>query len=162
MGTRNIAVKFGRGLLAPGLTALMLLVPSISAAELPKTPEAMMGEIRAAIETHDYDALKNLVFWKGAGKIKKRIVRFTLYRALGRKIKSITWENIPADGFDALIATGKLAPNMEMRHAVRVVFDEEPLPKTGKQPTSVFPVGMRDGVYRIGLVNRAGPDDDGD
>ena len=51
---------------------------------------------------------------------------------------------------------------MEMRHAVRVVFDEEPLPKTGKQPTSVFPVGKRDGVYRIGLVNRAGTDDDDD
>ncbi len=162
MRLRTIAATLGRGLLAPGLMVLMLVLPSASAAELPKTPEALMADIRTAIETKDYDILKELVFWEGTGKIKKRIVRFHLYRALGRKIKSITWEDFPEDGFDAAIATGKLAPNMEMDHAVRVVFDEEIVPQSGKQPTSVFLVGMKDGVYRIGLVNRAVADDDDD
>ena len=41
-------------------------------------------------------------------------------------------------------------------------FDEEPIDASGKLPTSVFLVGRRDGVFRIGLVNRAGMDDDDD
>ena len=89
MRLRTIAATLGRGLLAPGLMVLMLVLPSASAAELPKTPEALMADIRTAIETKDYDILKELVFWEGTGKIKKRIVRFHLYRALGRKIKKI-------------------------------------------------------------------------
>ena len=122
----------------------------------------MMDTIRTAIETRDYDMLKDLVFWKDVGKIKKRIVRFHLHRNLGRKIKSITWEDFPDDGLDAAIATGKLAPNMDMTNAVRVIFDEDPINTAGKLPTSVFLVGKREGVWRIGLVNRAGLDDDDD
>lgn len=162
MKIRTIAAMIGRGLLAPGLAALIMMQPAASAAELPETPEALMADIRTAIETKDYDILRNIVFWKDTGKIKKRIVRFHLNRNLGRKIKSISWEDFPEGGMDGILATGKLAPNMEMTNRVRVIFDEEPLPKTGKQPTSVFLVGKRDGAYRIGLVNRAGFDDDDD
>ena len=121
-----------------------------------------MGQIRLAIETRDYDILKRIVLWKDAGKIKKRVVRFHLNRNLGRKIKSMSWETFPEDGMDALIATGKLVPNMEMTHAVRVIFDEEPINASGQLPTSVFLVGKRKGVYRIGLVVRTGFDDDDD
>lgn len=151
----------GRGLLAPGLLALAL-VPAAAAAELPSTPDAAMNYIRTAIDQKDYGAFEKMVFWKDTGKIKKRIVRFHLSRSLGRKIKSITWEPFPEDGFDAAVATGKLAPNMEMTNAVRVVFDEPPIEKTGKYPTAVYLVGLRKGVWRIGLVNRAGFDDDDD
>ena len=97
-----------------------------------------------------------------AGKIKKRVVRFHLNRALGRKIKSITWEDFPADGMAGVLATGKLVPNMTVTHAVRVVFDEPPVAASGKPPTAVFLVGKRRQVYRIGLVIRAGVDDDDD
>ena len=121
-----------------------------------------MDYIREAIETRNYDLLKDLVFWEDAGKIKKRIVRFHLSRNLGRSIKSITWEDFPEDGMDAAIATGKLKPNMKVTNAVRVIFDEEPINESGKLPTSVFLVGKRGDVYRIGLVVRAGSDDDDD
>ncbi len=121
-----------------------------------------MAQIRNAIETRNYDALKKLVLWKDAGKIKKRVVRFHLARNLGRKIKSITWEDFPEDGLDGVIATGKLVPNMAMTNAVRVIFDEEPINAAGKLPTSVFLVGMHNNAYRIGLVVRKGGDDDGD
>lgn len=119
-----------------------------------------MGQIRLAIETRDDDILKCIVPWKDAGKIKKRVVRFHLNRNLGRKIKSISRETFPEDGMDALIATGKLVPNMEMTHAVRVISDEEPVNASGQLPTSVFLVGKRTGVYHIGLVVRTGFDDD--
>ncbi len=151
-----------RGLLASGLTLFLMAGQAASATSLPSSPDAMMQTIRSAIETKDYDALKTLVFWKDVGKIKKRIVRFHLHRNLGRKIKSITWEDFPEDGFDHAIGSGKYAPNMEMTHAVRVIFDEPPITATGKLPTSVFLVGKRKGAWRIGLVNRSGFDDDDD
>ena len=150
-----------RGLLAPGL-ALCFLASSGQAAEMPKDRDEVLDYIRTAIETKDYDMLREMVFWKDTGKIKKRIVRFHLARSIGRPIKSISWETFPEDGFDAAIATGKLAPNMDVSHAVRVIFDEEPIDAKGKLPTAVFLVGKRKDVYRIGLVNRAGFDDDDD
>ena len=150
-----------RGLLAPGV-ALLFLASPVSAVEMPRDQQQVIDYIRKAIETKDYDMLREMVFWKDTGKIKKRIVRFHLARSLGRPIKSITWEEFPENGFDAAIATGKLAPNMEVSHAVRVVFDEEPINAAGKLPTAVFLVGKRKDVFRIGLVNRAVDDDDDD
>lgn len=150
-----------RALIAPGLAACLLTLPA-AAVDMPRDKDAVIDYIRTAIETKDYDMLREMVFWKDTGKIKKRIVRFHLARSLGRPIKSITWEPFPEDGFDAAVATGKLAPNMDVSHAVRVIFDEEPINEAGKQPTAVFLVGMRKDVYRIGLVNRAGFDDDDD
>ncbi len=161
MRARLRAVKIGRGLLAPGLAAFMLASPA-GAVELPRDPDALVETIRTAIETRDYDTLQALVFWKDAGKIKKRIVRFHLNRNLGRKIKTIDFEEFPEDGMDGVLATGKLAPNMKVTHAVRVVFDEPPIDASGKLPTSVFLVGKRNDVFRIGLVNRSGFDDDDD
>ena len=86
--------RIGRGLLAPGL-ALFLVASPAQAVEPPADQDVMVGLIRTAIETHDYDILKDLVFWKDTGKIKKRIVRFEMHRALGRKIRSIAWEEFP-------------------------------------------------------------------
>ncbi|MEM7210917.1 MAG: hypothetical protein AAF479_03330 [Pseudomonadota bacterium] len=162
MGIRNIVRNVCRGLLAPGMAILLWAGPASAATELPETPDAMVDTIRSAIESKDYDALRELVFWKDVGKIKKRIVRFHLNRNLGRKIKTITWEDFPEDGLAAHIATGKLAPNMEMTNRVRVVFDEPVIEATGKPPTAVFLVGKRKGAWRIGLVNRSGFDDDDD
>lgn len=149
-----------RGCIAPGLAVIM--AASAAAAELPKDRDAVVGYIKAAIETRDYDMLKDLVFWKDAGKIKKRVVRFHLSRSLGRPIKSIGFEEFPADAFDQVIAEGRYAPNMEIRHAVRVIFDEPVSETTGKPPTAVFLLGKREDVFRIALVNRAFDDDDDD
>ncbi len=149
-----------RGLLAPGLAVLMTV--SAVAAELPKERDQVVEYIRTAIETRDYDMLKDLVFWKDTGKIKKRIVRFHLSRSLGRPIKSIGFEDFPADAFDEVKAGGRYAPNMEITHAVRVIFDEPVSETTGKPPTAVFLLGKRKDVYRVALVNRAFEDDDDD
>jgi len=122
----------------------------------------VQAAIKQAIEESDYEQLKELVFWKDAGKIKKRIVRFQLNRNLGRPIKTITFEDFPANGLAAAEASGKLAVNMPVTNRVRVVFDEDPINDSGKLPTSVFVVGKKRGVYRIALVVRKGMDDDGD
>lgn len=138
------------------------MTASVAAAELPDQQDEVIDYIRTAIETSDYDKLADLVFWKDTGKIKKRIVRFHLSRSLGRPIASIAWEDFPEDAFDAVVATGKYAPNMEITNAVRVVFDEEVSAKTGKKPTAVFLIGPHKDVFRIALVNRAFDDDDDD
>ena len=155
-----------RGLLAPGICALMLVLPAAAApadlprADLPKDGEALVSMIRTAIETSDYDTFERLVLWKDAGEIKHRVVRFQLNRNLGRPIRSIAIEPFPEHGLDAAVATGKLAPNMEVTHRVRVVFDEPPVAATGKPPTSVFLVGLHGDAYRIALVNQVRDDDD--
>jgi hypothetical protein len=43
-----------------------------------------------------------------------------------------------------------------------VIYDEPPFKDDGKQPTSVFLVGKKDGAYRIALVVRNFEDDDDD
>jgi hypothetical protein len=150
-----------RGLIAPGLCAIMLALPGTAApADLPRDGDALVSTIRAAIEARDYETLESLVLWKDAGEIKRRIVRFQLNRNLGRPIQSIAIEPFPEHGLDAAIATGKLAPNMEVTHRVRVVFDEPPVEATGKPPASVFLVGLHGDEYRIALVNQVRDDDD--
>ncbi len=129
---------------------------------LPDNPDELVDAIRHAIEQSDYQKLEQLVFWKDAGKIKKRIVRFQLNRNLGRPIKSIAFEDFPEGGLDAIETAGNLEANMDVTNRVRVIFDEEPINDQGKLPTTVFVVGKREGVYRVALVVRKGTDDDGD
>lgn len=157
--TNGLLKTIGRGLLAPGLAVFLAATPA-GAADMPREPDGVMSMIRKAIETRDYELLSELVFWKDTGRIKKRIVRFHLSRALGRSIRSIAWEEFPEGGMKGVLATGKLRPNMKITHLVRVIFDEDPVPPAKKQPVAVFLVGQHEGVWRIGLVNRAGFDDD--
>jgi hypothetical protein len=77
-------------------------------------------------------------------------------------VKSITVTPFDMKSLDSVVASGKFAPNMEMTQKVTVVFDEPADERTGAIPSAVFLVGKRDDVYRIGLVNRAGFDDDDD
>lgn len=150
-----------RGLFAPGVCALMLAMPAAAApGDLPRDEAALVLMIRNAIETSDYGAFDRLVLWKDAGEIKKRIVRFQLNRNLGRPIRSIAIEPFPEHGLDAAVATGRLAPNMQVTHRVRVVFDEPAVEGTRKPPASVFLVGLHRDAYRIALVNQVRDDDD--
>jgi len=103
---------------------------------------------------------EELVYWEGAGKIKRNIVAFEIRRGLGRKIDSITFEDFPEDGMAKIEAMDKLRINMPVTNRVRVTFDEPPINDQGKPPTSVFLVGKRDGAYRIALVVRNFDDDD--
>ena len=162
MASGLFARPWARGLLAPGLAVLLAALPA-QAVELPKDPESLVSTIRKAIETRDYERFEELVFWKDAGKIKRRIVAFQIRRGLGRPIHSITFEDFSEDQLAGAKATGKLAVNMTLTNRVRVVYDEEPINGSGKLPTSVFLVGKIDDAYRIGLVVRKpGQDDDDD
>lgn len=152
----------GWGHAAPGLLLALTLLAAPAQAELPRDPETLLETIEQAIEARDYERFEELVFWKDAGKIKRRIVAFQIRRGLGRPIQSITFEDFPANGLDGAEATGKLVANMEVTNRVRVVYDEQPINASGKLPTSVFLVGKLDEAYRIGLVVRKPDFDDDD
>ena len=157
---RCLAKTWVQGLLAPGLFFLVFAGAG-QAAEMPRDSDALVAAIKGAIETKDYERFEELVFWKDAGKIKRWIVAFQIRRGLGRPIRSITFEDFGQENLAGIEATGKLELNMPLTNLVRVVYDEEPIDESGKLPTSVFLVGKRDEVYRIGLVVRkAGQDDD--
>lgn len=133
-----------------------------AAQDLPRTDEELVEVIRTAIDARDYEPFEQLVNWEGAGKIKRRIVRFEIRRGFGRKIDTIAIEDFPKGGLDKIDAMKQIRVNMPVTHRVRVTFDEPPLEKTGRQPTSVFLVGKQDGAYRIALVVRNADDDDDD
>ncbi len=131
-----------------------------AAQDLPSTDRELIDRIRTAIDAKDYGPLEELVYWEGAGKIKRNIVAFEIRRGLGRKVDSITFEDFPEDGLDKINAMERLRVNMPVTNRVRVTFDEPPINDEGKRPTSVFLVGKKDGAYRIALVVRNFDDDD--
>ena len=131
-----------------------------AAQDLPRTDQELIDRIRTAIDAKDYGPFEELVFWDGAGKIKRNIVAFEIRRGLGRKIDNITFEDFPEDGMAAIEKMDKLRVNMPVTNRVRVTYDEPPINDQGKLPTSVFLVGKKDGAYRIALVVRNFDDDD--
>ncbi|MGH1477268.1 MAG: hypothetical protein ACRBM6_00825 [Geminicoccales bacterium] len=150
------------GFLALGAVVLFMAssIAFATAEDLPRTNEDLVDTIRSAIDQRDFEPFQRLVNWDGAGKIKRRIVRFEIRRGFGRKIDTIAIEDFPKDGMAKIDAMKQLRVNMPVTHRVRVTFDEPPLEKTGRQPTSVFLVGKQDGAYRIALVVRNVDDDD--
>jgi hypothetical protein len=141
------------------LTSVAFIAFSASQ-DLPRTDDDLIDTIRSAIDDKDFEPFEQLVNWEGAGKIKRRIVRFEIRRGFGRKIDTIAIEDFPEGGMAKIDAMKQLRVNMPVTHRVRVTFDEPPLEKTGRQPTSVFLVGKQDGAYRIALVVRNFDDDD--
>jgi len=150
------------GLVGLGAAALLFAsgIAFAAAQDLPRTDEQLVNTIRTAIDARDYEPFEQLVYWEGAGKIKRRIVRFEIRRGFGRKIDTIALEDFPKEGMAKIDAMKQVRVNMPVTHRVRVTFDEPPLEKTGRQPTSVFLVGKQDGAYRIALVVRNFDDDD--
>lgn len=133
-----------------------------AATDLPQTDDALIETIESAMVARDFEPFEQLVYWEGAGKIKRRIVKFQIRRGFGRKIDKIALENFPENGMAAIDEIEHLRVNMPVTHRVRVTFDEPPINDQGKLPTSVFLVGKKDGAYRIALVVRKIDDDDDD
>ncbi|MGH1417906.1 MAG: hypothetical protein ACRBCJ_03515 [Hyphomicrobiaceae bacterium] len=159
---KGLANRWGRQLFVAGLTAILTLAgTSAFSAELPRNPDELVRVIREAIETSDYERIRQIVYWENVSSIKRRIVRFQIRRGLGRPIRSISFEDFPKGGLKGVNATGKLMANMPVTNRVRVVYDEPPIEMTGKPPTYVYLIGKVDDAYRISLVVRKpGVDDD--
>ncbi|WP_108676557.1 hypothetical protein [Acuticoccus yangtzensis] len=144
------------GLAAAPFGAAVLAAPPVV------TETALADTIRGAIEARDYDAMEELVFWKDAGTIKKRIVAFQIRSGLGRKVASLTVEPFDQHVLDRMLADGRHTLNLPVSHIVRVVYDEPAVDATGKPPTSVFLAGRKDDAFRIALVVRNFDEDDDD
>lgn len=132
-------------------------VTAASAASL-AGPQALADLLRAAIAARDYEAIEAVINWDGAGKIKRRIVAFSVRRGLGRSVKSITVEAADGDAIAAVAERTGRRLNMPVSHKIRVVYDEPPV--DGKPPTAVYIVGERPEGWRIALVVRVGSFDD--
>jgi len=153
-----LARFIGLALFALGLTASAVAAK----AELPSDAEAMVAEIRSAIEAKDYERFEELVLWKDVGKIKKRVVAFQIRRGLGREIESVSLEGLDQNSVQKMLADGRHKLNMPVSQKVRVVYAEAAINDSGKKPTSVFLIGKHNDAYRIGVVVRNFEDDDDD
>jgi hypothetical protein len=164
---RQIAGTLGnRALRAPGFFCALLLLVSVQTADAknyPQTPEAMLEAVSEAIYARDFDMYSDLVHWDRAGRVKFNVVRYQVYRSMGRKIASINIEEVPPGTFDDLKKRPQIAFNLEPTHRVRVVYDEPPNVKGSNNPPVIFHlVGKTAKGYRIALVVRNGKDDDDD
>jgi len=153
----------------PGLLAWCVVLAAVcltclagraAADGLPRSEDELKATVRAAIESGDYATFEQLVFWDGAGKIKKRVVAYQVRRGLGRQVREISFAPFDAQTLHELKTNQRHRLNMPVTHELRVVFDEPPVNDAGMPPTSVFLVGKRDEVYRIALMVRKFDDDD--
>ncbi len=166
-GLRHLAGAIrNRALRAPGFFFVLLVLVSAQAAEArnyPQTPEAMLEAVSEAILARDFDMYSDLVHWDRAGRVKFNVVRYQVYRSMGRKIASITIEEVPPGTFDDLKKRPQIAFNLEPTHRVRVVYDEPPNVEGSDKPPVIFHlVGKTAKGYRIALVVRNVEDDDDD
>ena len=164
-GLRRLAGALGgRALHASGLLALLILLAAPAQAQVyPQTPEEMLEKVSAAIHARDFDMYSELVHWARAGRIKHNVVRYQVYRSMGRKIASISIEDVPPGNFDKIKQTPQVAFNLEPTHRIRVVYDEPPNVKGSDKPPVIFHlVGKTEKGYRIALVVRNIEDDDDD
>lgn len=120
----------------------------------PPTPEALVAEVRAAIEASDLEALEQIVNWSGVSPYRKRIVTFELRHQFGRPIAEMRLEPFPAGGLDALGQTGRLAVNMPVSHRLKLIYDQPPMEQFGIPPTAVFLLGPDTDGYKVALVVR--------
>jgi predicted exporter len=146
--------------------AVALAAAGAEAADLPRTEEELVRQVRAALVAGDMAAFEELINWEGARGVKRRIVAFQVRHGFGRTIRSVALEPFPADALRDVEARGTLKANMPVTHRLRVVFDEPPAAgaaEAGAPPTDLFLVGKAaDGAFRIALVvrdERAADDD---
>lgn len=169
-GLRRFAGALGsRARHASGFFAAALLVLTIQSAQAetdknyPQTPEAMLEAVSDAIYARDFDQYAKLVHWERSGRVKFNVVRYQVYRSMGRKIASITIEEVPPGTFDDFKKRPQIAFNLEPTHRIRVVYDEPPNVKGSDKPPVIFHlVGKSKKGYRIALVVRNVKDDDDD
>ncbi|KJB91563.1 hypothetical protein N826_27050 [Skermanella aerolata KACC 11604] len=140
------------GLLIFGTLALASFGTPALARDLPKTPDELISTVSKAITERDMAVFEDLVNWKDARKIRKRVVSYQIRTTFGRPIRSIALEDFPADGLKETESRGTQKANMAVSHRLRVIFDEPP-GESGIPPTDVFLIGKEQDVYRIALVN---------
>jgi len=166
MGLRHfVGALRGRALIASGLFAFAVMVAfaPAQAKNFPQTPETMFQAVKAAIEARSFEMYSELVHWERAGRVKFNVVRYQVYRSMGRKIASMSLEEVPPGTFDELKKRPQIAFNLEPTHRIRVIYDEPPNTKGGTKPPVVFHLfGKTNEGYRIALVVRNIKDDDDD
>ena len=83
------------GLLIFGTLALASFGTPALARDLPKTPDELISTVSKAITDRDMAVFEDLVNWKDARKIRKRVVSYQIRTTFGRPIRSITLEDLP-------------------------------------------------------------------
>lgn len=136
------------------LAGAAALAAALAAEAAPSGPEVVAEALRAAIAARDYEAIERMIWWEGAGKIKRRVVAFQVRRGLGRAIKLIAVEPASDEAIRASAAEMRQRLNMPVSHKIRIVYDEPPSEPGGKPPASVFLVGRNGDSWRIALVVR--------
>ncbi len=128
---------------------------------LPTSQDALVKEVRKAIETSDFPAIERLVIWTDISPFKRRVVSAQIRHSLARPIRKIEIE--PADMATRrdLQSITNLRLNLPVSDLLRVTYDDQDgaSPNT---PATVFLIGKFEGAYRIVLLIKKKPGEDAD
>lgn len=128
---------------------------------LPTSQDALVSEVRKAIETGDFPAIERLVIWNGTSPYKRRIVSSQIRHSLGRPIQKIEIEPADMETRRDLQGIGNLKLNLPVSDLLRVTYDDAD-DASSVTPATVFLIGKLEGAYRIVLLNKRKPGEDAD
>lgn len=147
------------------LVALALLASAQSltwaaAPGLPTSQDALVSEIRKAIESGDFPAIDRLVLWNDVSPFKRRVVSAQIRHSLARPIQRIEVEPADMKTRRELQSLPNLRLNLPVSDLLRVTYDDAD--KASTTPATVFLIGKFEGAYRIVLLIKKKPVDDAD
>lgn len=118
--------------------------------ELPTTQDALVAEVRHAIETGDFSTFEQLVLWTDVGAYKRRVIASQIRHSLARPIRSIQVEEADIETRRELQNLRNLRLNLPVSELLRVTFSDSGSDPVA--PATVFLIGKLNGAYRIALL----------
>lgn len=143
---------FGRllALIAVGTIIAAGRMSAAASPDLPTSPDALLVEVRRAIEQGDFPAFERLVYWTDVSRHKRRIIAAQIRHSLSRPIQRIELESADKETRRDLQGLLDLRLNLPVSDLLRVTYDDgagEPV-----APATVFMIGKLNGAYRIALL----------
>lgn len=150
----------------PSLVALAFLAsaqsPALAAAPgLPTSQNALVSEVRKAIETGDFPTIERLVLWNDVSPFKRRVVSAQIRHSLARPIQKIEVEPADLETRRDLQNLPNLRLNLPVSDLLRVTYDDAD-GASSATPATVFLIGKFEGAYRIVLLIKKKPVVDAD
>ncbi len=118
--------------------------------DLPTTPDALLAEVRRAIEHGDFPAFERLVLWNDVSAHKRRVIAAQIRHSLSRPIQHIEMESADKETRRDLQNLLDLRLNLPVSDLIRVTYDDGA--DQPAAPATVFMIGKLSGAYRIALL----------
>ncbi len=114
--------------------------------------EQLLEKVIAAHDAADFEAIAELIEWRGISGYKKKMVKVYTRSTFGRAIKNASFEVADTEYLRRFeLGPKTYASNMDVVYLMRLEFDEE-VPAGEDAPSVVFLVGKDEQGYKIAMT----------